>query len=239
MGPCSKARADGPGQLGRKRSGLVRGFEIFAQVHNLNGRQRAIFHARFQLQQLIFSGARILKTFQRRRGRAQQGDAALELGAHDGNVSPVVARRFFLFVAPLLLLVHHDQTEIFKRSEHRRACSHHHAGLAATHSPPFARALHFTERAVQHRDTGTKPCAAQPPNPQRQRNFRNQNQRRLVARQRRLHRPQVHFRFATTGNSEEQTHLEGICVNPALDFCELSRLVRIQDVGGWRVVHFK
>ena len=182
----------------------MRGLEILAQVDNFHRRERPVFHARIQLQEMIFSRPRVLKTFKRRRRRAEQRDSAFQFRAHDGDVPPVIARRFFLLVAGLLLFIHDNQAQIFERRENCRARSHHDARLAAPHAPPFARALHFRQRAVQHRDARAESRAAQPPTPQRQRNFRHQNQRGLVPRERRFDRAQIHFRFSAARDAVEQ-----------------------------------
>ena len=188
---------------------------------------------------MIFPRARVLKTFERRRRRTQQRNRAFEFRAHDGDVPPVIARRLFLLVARLLLFIHDDQAQIFERREHRRARSHHDARLAAPHAPPFARALHFRQRAVQHGNARAEPRAAQPPHPQRQRNFRNQNQRRLVPRERRFHGPKIHFRLAAAGNAVEQAHLKGARIEPAADFAQLALLIRIEDIRRRRVIDFE
>ena len=218
---------------------LVRAPKLFAQVDDFHRRERPIFHARFELQELIFSRARIVKTFQRRRRRTQQRHRAFELRAHDGNVPPVIARRFFLLVARFLLFIDDDQAQIFERREHRRTRSHHDAGLAAPHAPPFARALHFRQRAVKHRNARAEPRAAQPSDPQRQRNFRHQNQRRLVARERRFDGAQIHFRLAAAGDAVEQAHFERARIEPAADFGQFALLIHVENVRRRRVIHFE
>ena len=131
---------------------MMRGLEILAQIDNFHRRERPVLHARIQLKKMVFPRPRILKTFKRRRCGPEQRDRPFEFRAHHGHVPPVIARRFLLLVARLLLFIDHDQPEIFDRRENGRARSHHDARLAAPHAPPFARALHFRQRAVQHRD---------------------------------------------------------------------------------------
>ena len=223
-------------ELRGNRPGAMRGLEILAQVDNFHRRERPVLHARIELQKLVFSRARILKTFKRRRRRTKQRDRPFEFRAHHGHVPPVIARRFFLLVARLLLFIDHDQPEIFDRRENGRARSHHHARLAAPHAPPFPRALHFRQRAVQHRDARAKSRAAQSAAPKRQRDFRNQNQRGLVPRKRRLHGVEIHFRFAAAGDAVEQSRGKYARLDPAANDSQFALLVRIQNIRRRRVI---
>jgi hypothetical protein len=157
----SEARGDGFAELRGDRPRAMRGLEILAQIDDFHRRKRPVLHARIELQEMIFSRARILKAFERGRRRTEQRDRPFELRAHDGHVPAVIARRFFLLVAGLLLLVDDDQPQIFDRRENGRARSHHDARLAAAHAPPLARALHFRQRAVQHRDARAESRPAQ------------------------------------------------------------------------------
>src|SRR5882762_8622475 len=81
----TETRGDGLAELRGEGPGAMRGPEIFAQVHDFHRRKRAILHARFELEEMIFSRARILKTLERRRCRTQQRHGALELRAHDSR----------------------------------------------------------------------------------------------------------------------------------------------------------
>ena len=204
--------------------------KFFAQVHDSYFRERPVFDARRQLKQLIFSRARVVKAFERRRRRAEQRHRAFELRAIHGDIAAVIARRFLLLVARLLLLVHDDQAEIFERRENRGARSHHHARLAVPHAPPFARALDFRQAAVQHRDARAESRADQPADPQRQRNFRNQNNGRLAARERRFDGAQINFRFAAAGDAVKKRRGEFAGDEPAPDFRERAFLVGVQNI---------
>ena len=82
-------------ELRGNRPRAMRGLEILAQVDDFDRRHRAILHARIELQKLVFSRPRILKTFQRRRRRSQQRDRALRVSrarrphpARDSAASP-------------------------------------------------------------------------------------------------------------------------------------------------------
>ena len=68
----------------------------------------------------------------------------------------MVARRLFLLVAGLLLLVDDNQADIFDRSENRGTRADDDAGLAVANTPPFASA--FYVRAI----SGTRMIAVLP-----------------------------------------------------------------------------
>ena len=94
----------------------------------------------------------VLPALERRRGRAEHDHRAGELGAHHGDVARVVARRFFLLVALVVLLVDEDQAEIGRGREDRRARADDDGRIAATDAPPLLAALFGRERGVQQRD---------------------------------------------------------------------------------------
>ena len=77
---------------------------------------------------------------------------SLEPGADRGDVPRVVARRLAVLVAGLVLLVHHDESQIGHRREHRRPRPHRDPALAPAQKAPGVGALPVGERAVQHRD---------------------------------------------------------------------------------------
>ena len=157
--------------------------EILAQIDDLDaGHRRDFRRARPGAASVYFPCARVMETFERGRGGAEQRHRAFELRAHDGDIAPVVARRFFLLVAGLLLLVHDDQADIFERRKNGRARAHHDARFAAAHAPPFAGALRDRQPAVQHGDAFAKPRAAQAAHPERERDLRHQHERRAAAR---------------------------------------------------------
>ena len=136
-----EAQGDGRAERLRNRRGAMLAAKVLAQVDDVDVGERAILDARSQLEQMIFSGARVVIGFERRRGRAEQHGRAFEARAIDGDVAAVVARRFFLLVAGFLFLVHDDQAEIFERRENGRARADDHLRFASPDAPPFARAL--------------------------------------------------------------------------------------------------
>ena len=145
-----EAQRDGRAQRFGNGRGAVLAAKFLAQVDDAHFGERAVFDARGQREQVVFSGARVVVGLKRRRGRAEQHDGAFETRAIDGGVAAVVARRFLLLVARLLLLVDDDQAEIFERRENRRARADHDARFSVAHAPPFAGALDIRQAAVQH-----------------------------------------------------------------------------------------
>ncbi len=79
-----------------------------------------------QFEQRVLAALRVVAALQAGRGGAQHHARAGRLRAHDGDVAPVVARRFFLFVAAVVLFVHHDQAQVAHRREDAGARAHHH-----------------------------------------------------------------------------------------------------------------
>jgi hypothetical protein len=84
--------------------------------------------------------------FERRRCGAEQCRRIFHFCPHDGDVAAVVTRRVFLFVTVLLLLIHNDEADIFKRREDRRTSPDDDAHFAIADAPPFAGTLHVAER---------------------------------------------------------------------------------------------
>ncbi len=175
--------------------------KFLAQIDDADFGERAIFDARGELEQMIFSGARVVIGLERRSGRAKQRDRAFKPRAIDGGVAAVVARRFFLLVARLLLFVHDDEAEIFERRENGGARAHNDARFAAAHAPPFAGAFDIRQAAVQHGDACAESRANQAADPQSERNFRHEDDGRLAARERRFDRAEIDFRFAAAGDA--------------------------------------
>src|SRR5439155_4548328 len=103
--------------------------------------ERAFCYTLRQSQQFIFSAAGVMKRFERGRRRAEEGQHIFKLGAHDGDVPAMVARRLFLLVTGLLLFIHDNEAKIFHWGENRRARSDDDAGFAVSNAPPFTCAL--------------------------------------------------------------------------------------------------
>src|SRR5260370_35868197 len=61
-----EARGDGLAELRGKRARPMRGPEIFTQVHNFHRREGTIFHARFELEEMIVARTPVVITLQSR-----------------------------------------------------------------------------------------------------------------------------------------------------------------------------
>src|SRR5487761_234271 len=212
--------------------------KFIAQVDKLHRGEGTILDTRFQFEQTVLASARVLVTFERRRGRAKKRDGAFEPGADDGYVAAIVTRRFFLFVARLLLLIDDDESHIFERREYRRTRAHHNARLASPHAPPFMRAFIFRKPAVQHGDNAPKSRAHQTAEPQRQRDFRHQYNRGAALRERRFHRAKVHFRFSASRDAVQQGGGERFLSEPLANRCHRRSLLRVQHIRGRHEVRF-
>ena len=140
---------------------FVRAAKFLAQVYDANVGERTIGDARFQLEQLVLAVARVVVALEGRSGGAEHHDGVFEMRAVDGCVATVIPRRFFLLVAGLVLLIHDDQAEVFERRENRGARADHYARFPAADAPPFARALHIRQAAVQSGDGVAELCADQ------------------------------------------------------------------------------
>ena len=104
--------------------------------------------ARGQFEQGVFAALDVVKTFHRRRRRAEHDDGVLHLPAHDRDVARVVARGFFLFVGMLVLLVHDDEAERVHRCEERRARADDDARAALANLVPFVVPLARDRKSV-------------------------------------------------------------------------------------------
>ena len=89
----------------------------------------------------VFAGGRVLKRLHRRSRGTQHDERSGPASTNDRHVAAVVARRLFLLVGAVVLLVDDDQAEVGERGEDRRARADAHAGLAAAHPPPLVVAL--------------------------------------------------------------------------------------------------
>src|SRR5262245_15286636 len=103
-----EAFLDAPMQRRRDGACLVRLLKFFPQADDLSGWQRARGDASSDGKELILPFPRVMIRFERRRGGTEEGQCIFHFCADDGDVSPMVARRFFLLVARLLLLIHDD-----------------------------------------------------------------------------------------------------------------------------------
>src|SRR6185437_16828836 len=86
------------------------------------------------------------------RRAAEDDDWALRARAHDRHFARVVARRFSLLVAGLVLLVDDDRAEIPQRREDRRTRADGDLLPSVAQRQPFVIPLAVAQCTVQHRD---------------------------------------------------------------------------------------
>ena len=85
---------------------------------------------------------------------------------------------------------------------------------------------------MQHGDAFAESRAHQTPDPQRERDFGNQDDGRLAARKRRFDRAEIDFRLAAAGDAVNQPGREFAGHQPAPDFSERFFLFGVQHVRG-------
>src|SRR5262245_6787284 len=125
--------------------------EFFAKIENLDEGKRTLGDTLGDGEELILPAAGVMISFQGWCGGAEQSDRSFELGADDGDVAAVVARRFFLLVAGLLLFVDDNEAKIFDGRKNGGTRADNDARFAVAHAPPFAGACDIAERGVQDR----------------------------------------------------------------------------------------
>src|SRR6478736_839726 len=84
--------------------------------------------------------------------RSEQRDSLFNFGAHHGDIACVIARRFFLFVGSLVLLIDDNQPEIFQRCEHGTAGANDDPSAAGMDLMPFIMPFPLGQMTVQNRD---------------------------------------------------------------------------------------
>ena len=124
-----------------------------------------------------------MERLQRRSGGAKERNGAFETRAIHGGIASVIARDFFLLVARFLFFVDDDEAEIFERREDRGARAYYDADVSVPHAPPFAGAFDVRQGAVQHGYVFAEPRADQAADPERQRDFGNEHDGGLPARE--------------------------------------------------------
>ncbi len=175
-------------QRSRKELLLPALLKFAAHVDQFDLRQRPIHDAVVHLDARVLALHRVLPALQRRRRRAQHHHRACQFRAHHGNIACVVARRFLLLVALVVLFVDQDEPEIRCRREDRRSRSHHNRRIAAMDAAPLLGSLLRRKRGVQQRHALPERRVEQPSHLRCQPDLRHQQNRRLSAIERTLHR---------------------------------------------------
>ena len=124
-----------------------------------------------------------------------------------------------------MLLVHHDQTEVIDRREHRRAWSHAHPRLARPQPAPLRVALGRTQLGVQHGDRVAEALYEAGHYLRRQRDLRDQHDHPAPLRQRQPSRAHVHLGLARAGHAVQQPPLRAARTERVGEHIEDGRLV--------------
>ena len=204
-----QALRDGFLQLRRKDRRAFFFVSGLSHVHHANARHFLVIHALRQFQQREFTLLTVVKTFQRRRGRAEHDDRAFHLPAHHRHIACVVTRRFLLLVSVLMLLVHDDEAKRFHRRKDRRTRADDDARAALPDLVPFIMPLSGTQMRMQDGDkrlqfSRTEPRLEPLHRLRRQRNFRHEHDRALTLLQRVRDGLQIHLRLARTRDAMQK-----------------------------------
>ena len=156
-----KALGDGLFELGRKYGNRASLPHRLAHIHNAHDRHFLVVGPFEHLEKSVFSPGAVIKTFQGRGRRAQDHGGLFHLASNDGDIAGMVARRLFLFVSVLVLLIHNDQTQRIDRRKNRRAGADDNAGASLPDFVPFIMAFAGREMAVQNGYQGLHPAGAE------------------------------------------------------------------------------
>ena len=193
---------------------LVAGFlKFLAHVDDLDFRQRTLLHAVGQLDQRVLIFLRVEIRFQRWRRRAQNHDGIRHLGAHHGDVAGMVARRLFLLVGRIVLLVDDDQREIGNRREDRRARADDHARFAALDAMPLLGAFFVGKRRVQDGDFVAEDLVQIGGDGGREADFRNQQNGGASGFEHRAHAGEIDGSLAGAGDAVQKDAGKLSCVD--------------------------
>ncbi len=123
--PLFEPLAERVDEFARERILLARFEKLLAHVDQFDRGHGPRFDAAGQFEQRVLAALGVVAALETRRGGAQHHAGARRLRAHNGDVAPVVARRFLLLVAAVVLFVHHDQAQIPHRREDAGARPHY------------------------------------------------------------------------------------------------------------------
>ncbi len=195
---------DGLHQPPRKCRLLARLQKLLPHVDHFDVRHGPLLDAFRQLDQGVLAALGVVAALETRRGRTQHHHRAGFARAHDGDIAAVIARRFLLLVARVVLFVDHHQPQVLHRREHARARAHHHRRKACANSPPLLGALGVMEGGVQNGHAIAKALEELAGHRGRQRDLRHQQQRAAAQRYRGVNRLQVHLGFPRPRDALQQ-----------------------------------
>ena len=181
---------------------------LAAHVDQLDLGQRAIHHAVAQFDPRVFAALGIVPAFERRRSRAHDHHRAGQLGAHHGHVARVVARRFLLLVALVVLLVDQNQPQVGRGGKDSRARADDDGRVAAADATPLLAALLGRERGVQQRDLLPEGGVEQAGGLRREADLRHEQDGRQAAVESLLHGGEIDGSFSRTSYAIKQKGME-------------------------------
>ena len=206
--------------------------KLLPHVHDFHAGQLASADPLLERVEAVLALSGIPVGLERGGGRAQHGEGVRQPCPHHGHIAPVVARSFFLFVARLVLLVHHHQAQLVEWSEHGRARAQHHLGFAALDAPPGLVPIAFAQSAMQNRNCA-EPRHKLQLHRGRQGNFRDQHQRRATQLQAAGNQAHVDFRLAAAGNPVQQRHSEFAVFELRAEVIKYRGLLGCERRGPW------
>jgi len=126
------------------------------------------------------------------------------LRRHQRQVAGVVAGRLLLFVGGVVLLVDHDQTEVFERREECRPGTDDDLCSAFANSTPLPPTITFGEGGVEDRGLRTESPLDRARSGGRETDLRYQHETTTATRQNLFEAPQIDLGLARPGDALEE-----------------------------------
>src|ERR1700722_812910 len=112
-----------------------------SHVDDLDFGQRTLFDAVGEFDKRVFIFLRVEIRLERWRSGTQHDDGVRHFGAHDRDVTGVVAWRFLLLVRRVLFLVDDDEREVGDGGKYSGARAYHHSRITPLNTMPLLGAL--------------------------------------------------------------------------------------------------
>ena len=200
-----EAFADGREKLFGENLGASGAGILLSHIDDVDKRHlRTFAGALREAAERVFALAGVVPRFERGRGGAKDDGAALDVGAHDGEIAGVVARRLLLLVARLVLLIDHDQAKALHRREYGRARPDDDARLALADALPLVETLAIGKGAVQDGYAFAEARSEAVDRLRRKADFRNENDRLLAVRNDLFYRADIDFRLSAAGRAAQK-----------------------------------
>src|SRR5208282_3257588 len=184
---------------GRLRDALIAGMSLQVDERHLwrTCRTRALG----QRDARVAALCDIFERFQRRCRRAQYDGYGGALGSQHREIARRVAKSLLLLVGGIMLLVDHDQRELWQGRKHGGARADDDAGLTVMRGPPGVTPQRSGESRVQYREAGPEAALKSIHELRRQGNFRDQHERLSAAANRSFDDAQVNLGLAAAGDA--------------------------------------